>query len=677
MYFDKNFIERVKNSTSLSSVVSDFVSLKSKGKGQFLGLCPFHGEKTPSFTVNESKGFYHCFGCAAHGDHISFLMEMRGYSYPEAIKILADKAGIALPKEDFSSQEKQKFQKMRNGYEIMEIAANFFQNNLSDNSQEAFAAREYLRRRGLSNETIRFFRIGYAYDNWSSLQDYMNKNDIKDDALIANGLLASNDTGKQYDKFRGRIIFPICDAKGRVIAFGGRIINKASEESGKAPKYMNSPETELFSKSYVLYNYHNARDEGFKAKQIISCEGYMDVISLYQAGIKNVVAPLGTALTKYHLQHLWKICQEPIFAMDNDNAGKNAMRKIAQEYISMLKPGYSMKFLFLDDSKDPDEFISKHGKRAFEKAIDNSTPLSKALFDLTINDYKLDTPEKIAELSTELLNICNKIEDNEVKKAYIDDFKNKIYLLKRDIYSHTQAKNKKIDFNGNYNLANSNLYTKEITKLSHSIISQTEALIEKMIVLSCYNPRLLLDHAIDDFFHTIDIKDKKLEKLILSAIEFVASAEDNEHISYNSFIANLTGITQIEQSYESKNNKILAKRESDFITNPHDTKEERQDLAVFLKTHPLKANYLFDNIDETSIETKYVTVWQYLFNEMKILGIEDDILDLQNTKHKQTDISKEKIEENLVLRLNYLVSEKKRLQTLRNEFISKIEDIVN
>jgi len=344
MRFEKHFIDDLRRRISITDIVGSVVNLKPKGRGEFLGLCPFHSEKTPSFTVSENKGFYHCFGCGVHGDALRFLTDHKGLTYPEAIKEAALLAGVELPKPTEYNAQKQ--QKIDDSLELMEVATKWFQENLKSNAGKQ--ALSYLKNRGLTDRTIEKFRIGFVANEWEGLKSHLSKLGANEDLMEANGLISKNESGKVYDKFRNRIIFPIFDSTSKPIAFGGRII----EEDTNAPKYLNSPETDLFKKGYVLYGYNFARDTAYKKSQMIAVEGYMDVIALHQAGFKNVVAPLGTAVTENHIRHLWKVCDEPVFCLDGDSAGLRAMMRLAENHINMLVPGKTMKFVLLPEGKD-------------------------------------------------------------------------------------------------------------------------------------------------------------------------------------------------------------------------------------------------------------------------------------------------------------------------------------
>ncbi|MDX1950107.1 MAG: DNA primase [Rickettsiales bacterium] len=498
MFFDKTYINNLKSRVSVVDVVSKYVPLKTKGKEEFKGLCPFHNEKTPSFSVSDSRGFYHCFGCGAHGDAIKFLMDHKGYSYPEAIKELALDAGMELPK--YSEQDKIKHKKIEDSYEILELATKWFQENLQNSN--AIQARKYLKERGLSDETIKKFRLGFAPDNKDGLKKYLNNFGVENAILIENGLIGeSEDKSQTYDRFRGRIIFPIFDSQNKVIAFGGRIIDK----NDNVAKYLNSPETELFKKSYVLYGYNFARDKAYKKEQIIIVEGYMDVIAMHQAGFENAVAPLGTAVTEFHLEHMWKICKEPIFCLDGDSAGLRASKKTAENFITKLEPGYSMKFAFMQDGKDPDEIIKNFGVQKMQNIIDNATNLSDFLWNLNLKEANPTTPEKKAEFADKIYKIAKSIENPIVKEFYLNDFKNRVKNL---IYG-TKAKN----------VVALQPITKseENNNLANQVVN---GFAEKILFLTSQNPELLYHSSNEEFLTNLKFNNNLLENLLDELIDF-------------------------------------------------------------------------------------------------------------------------------------------------------------
>lgn len=410
----EQFVNKVKESTDLSSYIGSKVTLRATGLNKYKGCCPFHNEKTPSFVVNDDLKYYHCFGCGAHGDIISYMQEKEGYDFKTAIEILAEKAGIAKPafkKDDVKSDLKQRL------LDLHKLAVIFYENKL----QEAKPAQKYLHKRGFDNELIAEFSIGYAPDQNAILKFLQNKN-FTDQEILASGLVRKSQEGRKYDLLQDRVIFPIFNHKNQVIAFGGRVLGDA------LPKYINSPETELFKKKQVLFNINKARAIAYEKKQIIVCEGYADVIKLFKYGFKNAVAPLGTACGVLHLQQIWKIVQTPFVCMDGDSAGLKSAYRLSLEALPIIKPGYSLKIVLLPDGNDPDDVVSgDDGVRKFKELLVNAIDLPEFIFDYNAKLIKEKTPTNIAAFEAEIYKLCDKIEDSFVKKHFVNFYKKKFY----------------------------------------------------------------------------------------------------------------------------------------------------------------------------------------------------------------------------------------------------------
>ncbi len=386
MAFPDHFLDDLKARVQLVDVVGRYVKLIRRGR-EWLGLCPFHNEKTPSFTVNEDKGFYHCFGCQAHGSIFDFLMQREGLSFPEAVERLAADAGIQMPVRSPEAAAQEKVRATL--YDAMAFAAEWFQSRLDTASGRA--ARDYLLARGLTDMAIGEFMLGHAPKNRIGLKEAMLARDFSERQLIDVGLLISpEDGGETFDRFRNRIMFPITDSRGRVVAFGGRALDDAPA------KYLNSPETPLFHKGRMLYNLARARpvvrDEG----SVVVAEGYMDVIALHQAGFGNAVAPLGTAVTEEQLGLLWRLAPEPILCFDGDTAGWNAAGRAAERALPYLRSGHSLRFSLLPTGEDPDSLLRSKGAAAFSLLLVDATPLSDLLWQITMQERDLDTPERRA-----------------------------------------------------------------------------------------------------------------------------------------------------------------------------------------------------------------------------------------------------------------------------------------
>ncbi len=410
------FLDEIRAKVPIADVVGARVKLTRKGR-EYTGLCPFHNEKTPSFTVNEAKGFYHCFGCGAHGDVIKFEMEAGGLPFMDAVTKLANKAGLKVPQ--FSRENEEEAKHRSSWYEIMELAAGFFEKNLLlPAGREAF---EYLDRRGFDDAIIKKFRLGFAPDN-NGLYAYLSSKNVSESDMIELGLaVLSEKNSKVYDFFRNRVIIPIMDKRGRIIGFGGRVMGD------EQPKYLNSPETPIFNKRKVLYNLNYARDKAYEHKRIIVCEGYMDVIAQSKYGFEYAVAPLGTALTEDQIQEAWKICPEPTLCFDGDSAGVRAAIRSVDRVLPILKPGYSLKYVFLPDKMDPDEFLKAKGAEEYEKAITNTTPLADLLWRKNLQSQPIDTPEQKAMFEKNIYEEIGKITDEKIRGYYLQDMRTRIY----------------------------------------------------------------------------------------------------------------------------------------------------------------------------------------------------------------------------------------------------------
>lgn len=357
-YFNEDIINRIIESNDIVSLISEYVPLKKKGKN-YWGCCPFHNEKTPSFSVAPDKGFFHCFGCKESGNVISFLRKYENLTYPEALERLAERANIPLPEEQYSAGQKEKHDHRQVLYEVNEMAVRFFHNCLMQTSMGK-PGLDYLLRRGLSMETIKTFKLGFAPPNWDTLYEAFTKRGIAKDVLLDLGLCRTNEQGRVYDYFRNRVMFPIFDGKGRSIGFGGRVLDDS------LPKYLNSPETAIFNKRYVLFAFSQAYPQIRQSRQAILMEGYVDVISAHNAGITNAIASLGTAFTKGQANLLLRQADEIVLAYDMDGAG----RKAAENAISILQnTDFSVKVMSLPDGKDPDDYIKKHGPQAFQELV--------------------------------------------------------------------------------------------------------------------------------------------------------------------------------------------------------------------------------------------------------------------------------------------------------------------
>ncbi|MCW5704344.1 MAG: DNA primase [Bradyrhizobium sp.] len=412
MRFTPQFLEEIRARLPVSEVVSKRVRLKKAGK-EWKGLSPFQQEKTPSFTVNDQKGFYHDFSSGKHGNIFDFVMETEGVSFPEAVERLASMAGMALPAANPEAARHE--QRRKTLHDVMELAAKFFQDTLA--SRNGARARGYLADRALSPATQLQFRLGYAPAERFALKEYLGAQGIPVGDMVEAGLLiAGDDIPVPYDRFRDRVVFPITDLRGRVIAFGGRALEKDAQ-----PKYLNSPETPLFHKGDNLYNHAPARQAAHNGAALVVVEGYVDVIALVSAGFPAAVAPLGTALTENQLALLWRIADEPILCFDGDRAGQKAAYRAADLALPHLKPGKSLRFALLPEGQDPDDLVRSGGRGAVEDVLSAARPLADMIWSREIEGGSFATPERRAALEARVRELANAIRDEVVRRYYRDD----------------------------------------------------------------------------------------------------------------------------------------------------------------------------------------------------------------------------------------------------------------
>jgi DNA primase len=412
MRFTPQFLEELRARLPVSEVVGRRVKLKKAGR-EWKGLSPFQQEKSPSFTVNDQKGFYHDFSSGKHGDIISFLMETEGVGFTEAVERLASMAGLALPAVTPDAAKHE--QRRKTLYDVMELAAKFFADTLA--SRNGAKARGYLADRAISPATQLQFRIGYAPPERFALKEYLGAQGISTEDMVEAGLLVGgDDIPVPYDRFRDRVMFPITDIRGRVIAFGGRALEK-----DVAAKYMNSPETPLFHKGDNLYNLSPARQATHNGAPLIVVEGYVDVIAMVTTGFAASVAPLGTALTENQLALLWKMADEPILCFDGDKAGQKAAWRAADLALPHLKPGKSLRFALLPEGQDPDDLARSGGRAAIEEVISAARGLADIIWSREIEGGTFATPERRAALEARIGELSNGIRDEVVRRYYRQD----------------------------------------------------------------------------------------------------------------------------------------------------------------------------------------------------------------------------------------------------------------
>lgn len=409
----QRFIDDLLGRVDVVEVVGERVQLKKAGRN-YSGLCPFHQEKTPSFTVSADKQFYHCFGCGANGNALRFLMEYDKLPFPEAVEQLAGRLGIEVPREGADDpRAQQREQKRKEGVNLLELAASFYRERLK--MQEGQPAQGYLMGRGLSDEVIKTYGIGYAPAGWEALKQHLSERGIGEPVQVEYGLLIHREeSDRTYDRFRDRVIFPIRDLRGRTIAFGGRVMGDDQ------PKYLNSPETPVFHKGRELYGLFEARQASNKLEQLVIVEGYMDVVALAQYGVHNAVATLGTATTEDHLTRLFRLVSRVVFCFDGDRAGRQAASRALETALPQMIDGREARFLFLPEGDDPDSLVRREGTQAFQDRVTCAMPLSEFLFEQAAQGRDLKTVEGRERFASQVLEALNKVPEGMLKSLLLE-----------------------------------------------------------------------------------------------------------------------------------------------------------------------------------------------------------------------------------------------------------------
>ena len=407
MALSPQWLDELRSRITLSSVIMRTTKLQRAGR-EWKACCPFHNEKSPSFTVNDQKGFYHCFGCQAHGDAISWMTDQRGLSFMDAVKELASEAGMEVPRPD--PREAQRADERAGLHEVMQAAQDWFVASLR--GPAGADARAYLERRGFSDRTVERFGFGWAPDDRGALKTALSRFD--DEMLIEAGLLISVEDKTPYSRFRGRVMLPIQDMRERVIAFGGRIL---IDREG-APKYLNSPDTPLFDKGRTLYNIHRAGPVSRKSNRVVVVEGYMDVIALAAAGIEDAVAPMGTALTERQIELLWRLVDKPLLCFDGDSAGRRAAMKAVERALPMVRPGHSLRIVELPAGLDPDDLVRKSGAKAMEQLLGDPKAMLDVIWEHERAARTLSSPEDKAGLKQRLIAHTDEIQDGDIRALY-------------------------------------------------------------------------------------------------------------------------------------------------------------------------------------------------------------------------------------------------------------------
>ena len=594
----KDIIEEIKSRCDIANIISSYINIKPSGTN-YKGLCPFHGEKTPSFYINTSKQIYKCFGCGEGGDVINFVMRIENLDFMDAVKLLADRCGIEINTQ-VDESTKERIEKSKKFQDIHVEAARFYFSNLIKTKNPGY---EYLRKRGLDDKIIKKFGLGYSLDSWNSLMNYLISIGYKNEDLIECGLFGyKSETKKIYDKFRNRVMFPIFDYRGNVIGFGGRVLDDS------LPKYLNSPDTLIFNKKQNLYGLNFARKE-IKDRSIILVEGYMDLISLYQYGIKNVVATLGTALTDGQGSLIKRYADTAIISYDSDEAGIKATLR-AIEILNKLD--INVKVLNLKECKDPDEFIRKYGVLEFEKEIKNSTHYIKYKIDNLKRNFNIQNDEERVKFTKESSKIIKEIKSPVEADYYIkylsEQSKISIESIKKEVYgkyySANQNKNNK---NNKYIYKKEEKIIEKPKAIEKGNLLVEENLIKIMLDSKKYREIILLKINEEDFLEKDSkeivnwlIKNKDLDKITIDKIKSLNISEEYikglESISLDNLdLNNIKNIDDIIKNIRknSLNEKIniLLKEQIDIEKNKDvkDTKEvDSKIMEIALKIVELR-----------------------------------------------------------------------------------------
>ena len=504
MAFPPQFLDEIRNRVSLASVVSRHVKLVRRGR-EYVGLCPFHNEKTPSFTVVEDKAFYHCFGCGAHGDVIGFSMRVGGAGFREAVESLAKEAGLQVP--DELPEDRERAARTKTLHDVCEAACAHFQAQLKEAGAQK--ALDYLSRRGLDAATIARFRLGWAQSARDGLKRALGK-EFESALLVEAGLLRRAENGDTFDFFRGRVMFPIADRQGRVIAFGGRLI-----EDGE-PKYLNSPDTPIFEKGRTLYAVHLAKAAPRSDLVPIVAEGYMDVIALHRAGFTGAVAPLGTALTETQLVELWRLGDRPVLCFDGDKAGRNAAVRALDRALPLLRPENGLRFALLPESEDPDSLVKSRGAEALRAHLEDAMQTSEFIWRTVTEDRDpsfFDTPEKILRVQARVDRRIRMIADGQVQREFQHHLMDRIWQMRRHVRNAKALA--KVDA-----LSPAVRATRTAGWADATRIRRQETL---LVVIALNHPELARDSI--DSFAALRVRDRDMNDLWQHVIDQIASED--------------------------------------------------------------------------------------------------------------------------------------------------------
>ena len=582
MKYPKEYLDEIKLRLKVSQVVGKTVQLKKRGK-EFIGLSPFKNEKSPSFTVSDEKEFYHCFSSNEHGNIFDFLMKTKSIGFGEAVRILAAEAGMQPYR--FSNFDKKKDLRFQNYKNIFKDYSKYFHQQLFlENNKDAL---DYLLKRGLNKNVIKEFQLGYV--PWkNNFYDDLSKKYTEEDIALT-GLYYKNDkTGKNVDRFNSRIIFPVNNISGDAIAFGGRIIRES-----KLAKYINSPETEFYKKGNMIFNLDKAKDSRAETDEVIIVEGYMDVVSVYSAGVKNVIANSGTALTEKQIDLIWKFFSNPIICLDGDESGQKAALRIAEKLFPMINEKNKIYFSIMPEGKDPDDFIKQNGKDGFVSLLKDKQIIQTYIWNYHLNKIDQNNPFEVSKFEKEIKKLSYSIQDETLKKYVLEDFLEKIKKL-TPIQTYKQSYN----------------YNKFNKKKDYQILKETKILHQKRKNLS--KTQIIEFSILFIVLNYFEIASKKLEEL--SEIEFISEKNDslkNVIISAlsNSNSKNDNALEKIRKEYQDLSDEIEENSNIQIITkdkNDQDILDLLDELILdFKEQDNLKKiesleKELINNLDENS-----------------------------------------------------------------------------
>lgn len=610
MSIQNNITEEIKSKILLSEVIQNYVNWDSKksniSKGIYWACCPFHNEKTASFTVDNSKNTYHCFGCNAHGDAFKFLMDHQNIQFREALTILAGMSGVKLNQgNNYNPIEDQKRQILQT---INEEASHFFRGELL--KEENKQALNYLKTRGLGAEDINKFALGYARGD-GKLISHLNSIGYSNNQIQEAGLIIESDQGNFYERFRNRIMFPITNPQNKIIAFGGRDLSGNSQA-----KYINSPETRIFQKKNILYNFYNAKNIRNIDRKILAVEGYFDCISLSVNGFQNSVATMGTSLSQDQIKLLWQLSSIPLLCYDGDEAGSKAAERAVELIFPILKPGYSMNFVFLPKGMDPDDVIKKYGTEYVNELSNNSISLIDLFWNLHINNPDYGTPEERAHIQSHMNAMINRIENIEVRKQYSLHINDKLNAF----WKSKSFESNKVFFKNKIRKPSSDL----IRKLNYINNNLEYKKAEIYFIQTLLNyPEILSEHS-DDII-TIKLSDDKLDKLRSEIIDTIYSKKiTNQDVSILNSILVDKGFEEILNSINTEYKEFGIKHLA--------SKEQQTELKYWFRNliYELKKNDLNGKIETTKEE--YIRN-NSKENEEKLFKLKDELSSL-NELHK-------------------------------------------